>query len=87
MKGLWFKAKTYGYGWYPCSWQGWVVTAIYFLILLFAFRLVDITSQSISDTLIEMIFPFVILTFLFILICIKTGEKSKWRWGTNKHNP
>ena len=20
---LWFKAKLYGWGWYPCSWEGW----------------------------------------------------------------
>ena len=31
MKQLWFKAKTYGYGWYPVTWQGWLVILIYVL--------------------------------------------------------
>jgi hypothetical protein len=30
----WFPAKRYGWGWgLPSCWQGWVVTAIYFILL------------------------------------------------------
>ena len=25
----WFRRKTLGYGWTPCSWQGWVVMALF----------------------------------------------------------
>lgn len=25
---LWFKAKNYGWGWYPVTWEGWTVTII-----------------------------------------------------------
>ncbi len=23
----WFKAKNYGWGWYPATWQGWLILA------------------------------------------------------------
>ncbi len=26
---LWFKAKKFGWGWTPCSWEGWTVTGLY----------------------------------------------------------
>ncbi len=78
---LWFKAKNYGYGWYPCSWQGWIIIAVYVLLLLFVFRIIDVNSHSVSDTLIGIIIPFLVLTLLLIAICYKTGEKARWRWG------
>ncbi len=78
---MWFKAKTYGYGWYPCSWHGWLVTVLYVLLILFVFRTIDVSSRSVSDTLIGVILPFIILTIILIAICVKTGEKARWRWG------
>ena len=81
MKKLWFKAKTYGYGWYPSSWEGWSVTLVYVLILLGLFRVVDLRSHSGIDTVMSMFVPFVFLTLLLIVICYKTGEKARWSWG------
>lgn len=83
MKRLWFKAKNYGYGWYPYSWEGWVVTGVYTLLVLIVFRLIDLNSDSVGDTLLRVIAPFIVLTLIFILFCIKTGEKARWRWGNN----
>ena len=25
----WFRRKRWGYGWTPCTWQGWVVMAVF----------------------------------------------------------
>jgi hypothetical protein len=25
----WFRRKRWGYGWMPCTWQGWVVTVLF----------------------------------------------------------
>ena len=33
-KKLWFKAKNYGWGWYPASREGWLVTGAYLLIVI-----------------------------------------------------
>lgn len=77
MKRPWFKNKTYGYGWFPATWQGWLTLAIYLV-------LISVISLSIKDTeqmplyfLPEVLF----LTILLLLIAYLTGEKPRWRWG------
>lgn len=78
---LWFKAKRYGYGWYPATWQGWaIITAFVFIEILNFIRL-DEVSHSNSDTLRPFIIQTAILTAVLIWICQKTGEKARWRWG------
>lgn len=33
-KKLWFKRKTYGWGWTPVAWQGWLVIVLYVLFIV-----------------------------------------------------
>jgi hypothetical protein len=28
----WFKPRTFGYGWSPAGWQGWLVTALWLVL-------------------------------------------------------
>lgn len=80
-KKYWFKAKRYGYGWYPCSWQGWAVLAFFVGITVSTFVAIDRASHSVSDTLAAFI-PVAVLNLLaLLLICSLTGEKPRWRWG------
>lgn len=80
---LWFKRKTYGWGWTPCSWQGWFITLVYIaLILLFASTIDD--TSSTREVLIMLVLPIIVLTTSFIRIAYKKGEAPKWQWGTNK---
>lgn len=81
MNKRWFKAKTYGYGWYPASWQGWAIIITYISLVIQFFQLIDKNSHSVSDTLIGMVIPFVLLTILLLFIAYGTGEKPRWRWG------
>ena len=38
-EGYWFKRKLYGWGWTPATWQGWLVLAVFVvLMILNAFR-------------------------------------------------
>lgn len=78
---LWFKRKSFGWGWTPVSWQGWAVLALYFLGLIKFFRESDLTSHSGSDFLINFAVPFTMLTIFLIIICYIKGEKPKWQWG------
>ncbi len=83
-KKLWFTAKKYGWGWQPSSWQGWLVVLGYGIgIAIIALRAVRITedANSASTFLWNYLPPLVILSFILILICYKTGEKPGWRWG------
>jgi hypothetical protein len=68
-KKLWFKRKTYGLGWTPCSWEGWLVLIIYLIIIISIFRKIDLNSHSGSDTLIGFALPFIVLTIILIIIC------------------
>lgn len=81
MKRLWFKAKRYGYGWTPCTWEGWLVLAAYLAILAGAFFWFDHDSHSASDTVRPFVIFVFLLTALLLWIAHATGEPARWRWG------
>ena len=73
IKHLWFKRKVYGWGWMPCSWEGWVVTLGFVILLIPVMtRMIDWTDKLLS---------LAILVIILIGICYKTGEKPRWQWG------
>jgi len=81
MSKLWFKAKKYGFGWYPSTWQGWMVILIY--VIIFSI-LVYIFETNVEKYLIPYIISIIILSLLLIYISYKKGEKAGWRWEKNK---
>lgn len=83
-KKLWFKAKNYGWGWRPVTWQGWLIVGAYSFIIAFFFAKIAKNSNSTGDILMKTTFPFIFITGLLFWICYKTGEKPSWRWGNKK---
>jgi uncharacterized membrane protein YhaH (DUF805 family) len=81
MKEIWFPAKKYGFGWgLPITWQGWAVLLVYVLLITTGSVMLSNSSKNIIWLL-----PYIlILTILFIFICLKKGEKAEWRWGNKK---
>ncbi len=82
MKGkdnhYWFRAKRYGYGWYPARWQAWLILSLYVVILGI---LVSIFETNIEKyTIFYSISVFTITTIL-VYISYKKGEPARWRWG------
>lgn len=73
-KKLWFRAKCYGWGWYPSAWQGWLVLLGW--AVLFVFGIIKMDHEWLKNLLGIFIF-----TGLLIYICYKKGEKPRWRWG------
>lgn len=74
MKKLWFKRKLYGWGWTPCSWEGWAVTLIWIAFFVLAIKNFD--HEGFKNI------TFIILSiFVLIYICYKKGEKPRWQWG------
>ena len=72
-KKLWFRAKCFGWGWYPCSWEGWLVLLIWVISL---FTIIKRNYGGLEN------FIFVFISVLILIwICYKTGEKPGWRWG------
>lgn len=78
---IWFKAKHYGWGWYPASWEGWLVIFVYIVLLTTSLYPVEWSLLSASDMLITALMPQVALTLILIIICYLKGEPPEWRWG------
>lgn len=73
----WFPAKRYGWGWgIPRTWQGWVVLAVYAVLLAVGF-LMYLPNDEIGYLLAYA----TLLTALLIAICWLKGEPPRWRWG------
>ena len=80
-KKLWFRAKRFGWGWTPISWEGWVIMLLYLIGTIGYFIDADRYSHSGSDTLISFAIPFIINTIFLLIICYTRGEKFGWKWG------
>ena len=74
-KTIWFKAKKWGFGWRPVSWQGWAITIVYILGLVH-FAISANSQHSMSDFLINFGFDFIILTIPLLIICYLRGERT-----------
>lgn len=83
MKKLWFKRKTYGWGWTPATWEGWAVLLGFFILIgLNYWRLFDPSNEA--DFLVYFLPQTWLLLLILILVCYKTGEKPRWQWGETK---
>ena len=80
-KKIWFKAKNYGWGWYPVAWQGWILVLTYIVGMVSYALVADANAHSGSDALIGIALPFIALTSLLLGVCYMRGEKPAWRWG------
>lgn len=81
-KRLWFKNKSFGWGWTPSSPEGWLITAIYVIV---AISYPFLAQLGLIDFLLGTFFVVMIIsTTAFIFICYKKGEKPEWRWGAKK---
>lgn len=73
---LWFKAKRYGWGWYPCSLEGWFV-----ILLGLAFIFGGVYVGDTDDAPGAALLGILLAIALFIFTGYKKGEKPRWRWG------
>lgn len=78
---LWFKAKRYGWGWYPSSWEGWLVTILFTLLVIYRANKVSLMFDTESSFAFRYSFEILFMTIPLILICYLKGERPKWRWG------
>lgn len=75
MAQLWFRAKHYGWGWYPVTWQGWLTLVIGVWAIAYIVTETDRLSLSASDTLMLSFVPVLLVATGVILICYAKGEK------------
>ena len=76
----WFPAKTYGWGWGPpITWQGWVVLAIYVVLVVVGAVVVNPDRHPTAC-----IVGLTVLSAAMLVVCYLTGEPLRWRWGERK---
>ena len=73
---LWFKRKTYGWGWYPSTWQGWLVIAVY-IAIIFALGLTIDENSTQKEVNLIFVLPVLIATTALVTISYKKGEKPR----------
>lgn len=82
-KELWFGNKKHGYGWYPITWQGWVLILIYLITVIGIGLLIDSdTNLTLANTF-GFGFLALLATFILFYITIQRAPKPKWQWGSS----
>jgi hypothetical protein len=84
MKRLWFKNKTYGYGWVPVTWEGWVAMLVYAIGMIFIVRniLALVEYDRFRGVWVAISMGRIALLTLALLIVARwKGEKPGWHWG------
>ncbi|MEK7558316.1 MAG: hypothetical protein AAB507_00635 [Patescibacteria group bacterium] len=84
---MWFRARLYGWGWRPVTWQGFLITLIYALGVGFTFVRAYANTISISNFFFWFLPSFIVVTLFFLFICYTKGEKPGWHWGNISHKP
>lgn len=76
----WFPAKRYGWGWGPPRvWQGWVVLAVFFGLLVIG----TVTVLPAKGPHVFLVYT-AFLCAVLIAVCWIKGERPRWRWGGDK---
>ncbi len=82
-KPIWFRAKTYGWGWTPATWQGWLVVLGY-VVAIEGSTLGLLLPHATKGRVIAAAAAGVVETAVLAIICYRRGEKPRWRWGPEK---
>ena len=78
---LWFKARRYGWGWTPITWQGWLTLLIYAAVVFGTSAIVRGSNATDPITLALLTGVVFIATCTLLTICVLKGEKPGWNWG------
>lgn len=83
-KRYFFKAKRYGWGWYPATIEGWVILGIYIIYVVYRAVVMDALFDTWTSAAFRFFFELIPPTAILIAVCYLTGEKPEWRWGDKK---
>jgi len=80
----WFPAKSFGWGWgFPTTWQGVVVLLVW--LVAFGVGLVLLLRSDSQGPRVLAILYGILMCVLLNVICWVTGERPRWRWGSEDH--
>ncbi|MCD4811722.1 hypothetical protein K8R14_03920 [bacterium] len=81
----WFIPKSYGYGYYPITWEGWICVLIIIAVLALSLYINNFFDLDPGPTTKEG-FRFVLDLIIFMLainpiLQNRTEEEVTWKWG------
>lgn len=79
------KRRRYGWGWVPVTWQGWLLLAMQFAVILTAASFLP--AKPAQPTISELVRFFLIVALtigVLILVTIQASPSPRWRWGKKK---
>jgi hypothetical protein len=83
---LWFRAKRYGWGWYPASWEGYTVFVVLIGLMVLNFLRLNMGAPDVSNsTILTFVAEAIGLLIILYAVCYAKGEKPRWRWGTKNN--
>jgi hypothetical protein len=80
----WFRTKKYGWGWTPATIEGWLVLAAFMAgVVLNVVVLIYRTQHGVpmDHALVAFYLCLAALVAALIVVCWRTGEPPRWRWG------
>lgn len=86
-KPIWFRAKDYGWGWSPATWQAWLILLIFVVLIVLDFYWIDASSASDAQSFARWMPDTMALVLILVAISWMTGEKPGWRWGKKDEPP
>ena len=81
MNKIWFRNKTYGYGWTPATREGWAVLLIWVTSVASVLYLFPPKNHELS---VEAWLSLLLLVAALLVVCWLKGEKPEWRWGKKR---
>jgi hypothetical protein len=86
-KKYWFKPKSYGYGFEPISWEGWLMTLLLILAMLGWGKIIGFFEPEGDEKkeVLQFLLGMGALIFVFFQIALpRCKGELKWNWGTKK---
>ncbi len=84
-KRIWFRAKRYGWGWTPATWQGWTVLGVWTIAFVGAVVGIQLAYGETLTAVVASLIAGLILTGVLLVITYRTGELPAWQWGDKKN--
>lgn len=81
---VWFKRKTYGWGWTPATWQGWAILGIYTGGFITLISRINTNGEPQGKDVLGFFLPLLGLTLFLLIITYLTGERPHWQWGKQR---
>ena len=78
----WFRARRYGFGWTPCTWQGWATVGVWALLFTGLVTGASAAASASDDVVLGLLIVLsVAATLALVWISWRMGEPARWRWG------